>query len=329
MVLLMAVCGASFFMVVESAKYYENFYLNSEAWKALYLAILLEIFALILVIVKIKDHKIYTFVSKFILIPLVFIAIISAAGMQAIKPTLDSVASIQKESGLVELLKQEVVDLRADKELFDKQKQKRNTAIAAAERRNAIKTLTEVMQKDAVSNTGTIALLNILLLFGIRIVVQIVNLHCANAIGITYREYRKTKLEPDIEVEPEDVSYKNIVTKEFPDAKCVKRKNEYVVLIENIKCGKGIVSQAAWKDAYKQQDKIRKVMKKLKEEKKKQDRVIKIEENKKKINEKVDKVKDKIKSVGKSTRQLVWIEKLKETLRKKQKGKENVDVGSE
>ena len=188
-VLITIICSASFFMITESARYYKFFY-NNGAWQPIYLAGLLELFVLVLATIKIKARWYFILIQKIIMVG-IFNAIIFAAGMQAIEPTLDSLTQINRETELVEILKDEVQDLKKDKETFVDQKQRRNTAIAAIERRKIIDDLTSILKQNVTTNTGIIALINIILLFSIRFLVQLANIFCATLLGNYYRQKKR------------------------------------------------------------------------------------------------------------------------------------------
>lgn len=228
---------ASFFMVTESARYYTFFY-EKGAWQPIYLAGLLELFLLLLAAVKITDRRPLFWIQKSIMVGIFFV-IIFAAGMQAIKPTLDSIVQIQKESAYTELLKREYENLERDRDVFVEQNQKRNTAITAKERRRILDDLRDVWESDLVSNKGAVALTNILLLFVIRFLVQLANVFSATILG----KYYRTKGERN------EISEKDRVLSRFPDSRCFKAGEIFVVRSNYRDIGKGKSALAAWKDA--------------------------------------------------------------------------------
>ena len=123
---------ASFFMITESARYYTFFY-ESGAWQPLFLASLLEIFVLALAVMKIGVRRVFNFIQKFIMIS-VFTVIITAAGIQAINPTLESLETVAQQEQLSGILQEEYQNLKKDRDVFEKQKQRGNTAIARCAR---------------------------------------------------------------------------------------------------------------------------------------------------------------------------------------------------
>jgi len=211
-ILSIIIAFASFFMITESARYYVHFY-EQGAWQPLYLAALLELFVLVLAVIKIGKSKVFHAVQKFIMIG-VFSAIIFAAGMQAVNPTLESLAQISQKEELAEILKEEYETLKEDRAIFDKQKQKTRTAISTMERKKIVEDLKNLFkQSDVKTDTGRVALINILLLFGIRFLVQIANIFCASMMGVYFR-IRK------IDEEEDNESRKALVQKIHPTAKC-------------------------------------------------------------------------------------------------------------
>lgn len=196
-------------MITESARYYEFFY-ESGAWQPLYLAGLLELFVLVLAVIKIGTSRFFNLLQKLIMVG-VFSVIIFAAGMQAVNPTLESVAVIEQKEAITDLLKEEYKNLQKDRDVFERQKQKRNTAIAAAERRKIIQDLKDVFNQDITTDKGRVALVNILLLFTIRFLVQLSNIFCASMLGVYFRireedTRKKTGKELVKEIHPDAVS---------------------------------------------------------------------------------------------------------------------------
>lgn len=239
-VLITIICSASFFMITESARYYKFFY-NTGAWQPIYLAGLLELFVLVLATIKIKAKWYFISIQKVIMVG-IFGAIIFAAGMQAINPTLESLTQINREQDLVNILKDEVQDLKKDKETFVDQKQKRNTAIAAIERRKIIDDLTSILKQNITTNTGRVALINIILLFFIRFLVQLANIFCATLLGNYYREKK---------VKKEGRSYKQMVLKKYPNARCITGPDDtFQVFINGELIIESKSSIDAWRKTY-------------------------------------------------------------------------------
>ena len=246
-ILAVIIAFASFFMITESARYYKHFY-EAGAWQPLYLAALLELFVLSLAVIKIGRSKMFHALQKFIMIG-VFCAIIFAAGMQAVNPTLESLATIQNKEQLGEILKDEYEELKKDREIFDKQRQKTRTAISTMERKKIVEDLKNLFkQSDVKTDTGRVALVNILLLFSIRFLVQIANIFCASMMGVYFRTRK--------EVEEGEQTSKDMVQKIHPKAMCKFRTMHscYIIFNDDVMTrgiGKGITPKKAWDDAYK------------------------------------------------------------------------------
>lgn len=246
-ILTLIIAFASFFMITESARYYRHFY-EAGAWQPLYLAALLEMFVLVLAVIKIGKSRTFHMIQKFIMIG-VFASIIFAAGMQAVNPTLESLATIQNKEQLGEILKDEYEELKKDREIFDKQRQKTRTAISTMERKKIVEDLKKLFeQSDVKTDTGRVALINILLLFGIRFLVQISNIFCASMLGVYFR-FRKD------DEEGEQTS-KNMVRKIHPKATCKWRTmhKAYIIFNDDVMTrgiGKGVTPKKAWDNAYK------------------------------------------------------------------------------
>jgi len=248
-ILAIIIMFASFFMITESARYYKHFY-ETSAWQPLYLAALLEMFVLVLAVIRIGKSKMFVLMQKLIMVG-VFCAIIFAAGMQAVNPTLESLAQVTKQEQLGEVLKKEYDTLIEDRAIFDKQKQKTRTAISTMERKKIVEDLKKLLDQDVKTDTGRVALVNILLLFGIRFLVQISNIFCASMLGVYFRIGRKSEKEIQ-----ETETAKEKVLKIHPMATCKFRKlhGKFIVFNDDIMTkgiGGGITPPKAWEDAYK------------------------------------------------------------------------------
>ena len=242
--------SASFFMITESARYYTFFY-ESEAWQPLYLAALLELFVLVLATIKIGTKKTFHLIQKLIMIG-VFTVIIFSAGIQAVNPTLETIAQVEQKEKLSGILEEEYKTLKKDREVFERQKQKRNTAIAAAERRKIVQDLKSLFSQDVKTDIGRVAFINIILLFTIRFLVQMSNVFCASMLGVYFRgEKQKSNIK----------TAKDIITELYPNAICKmipiygahfifkdssdRNRNSKGTL------GKGLTAKKAWENAYK------------------------------------------------------------------------------
>jgi hypothetical protein len=247
---------ASFFMITESARYYTFFY-ESGAWQPLFLASLLEVFVLALAAMKIGTKRIFNFIQKIIMIS-VFTVIIAAAGIQAINPTLESLETVSKQEALSDILKEEYKTLQKDRDVFVKQKQRRNTAIAAAERRKIVNDLKSLFNQDVKTDKGRVALINILLLFTIRFIVQLSNVYCASMLGVYFRHKNNTKEKRTMKWNIFKIFKKKpekIVLNRFPNAVCrkvvLRNKTRYKIFTDSVPGSKIIAAgqsrELAWK----------------------------------------------------------------------------------
>lgn len=241
------IIAASFFMITESARYYKIFY-ESGAWQPLYLAGLLELFVLVLATIKIGTNRFFSSLQKIIMVG-VFSVIIAAAGIQAVNPTLESVAQLEQKEVLSGILQREYKNLEQDREVFERQKQKRNTAIASAERRKLVEDLKDIFSKDVTTNKGRVALLNILLLFTIRFLVQLSNVFCASMLGVYFRirkedTRKKTSKQKVLQIHPNAVcKFKKLHTHFFIFKNSIEESSKATL-------GKGLTAGKAWERAY-------------------------------------------------------------------------------
>ena len=245
-ILAIIVAFASFFMITESARYYRHFY-ETNAWQPLYLAALLEMFVLVLAVIRIGKSRMFLLVQKLIMIG-VFSAIIFAAGMQAVNPTLESLAQVTKQEQLGDILQEEYKNLVQDRAVFDKQKQKTRTAISTMERKKIVEDLKNLFDQEVETDTGRVALINILLLFSIRFLVQIANIFFASMIGVYFRFENK--------IDEGKLSAKEMVRRIHPKAECKFRDmhKKFCVFNDDIMTkgiGVGTTPKKAWEDAYR------------------------------------------------------------------------------
>ena len=82
------------------------------------------------------------------------------------------------------------------------------------DRKKIVEDLKELFNQDVKTDKGRVALVNILLLFGIRFLVQISNIFFASMLGVYFRYH---------EVVEEELTAKELVRKIYPEAEC-KRK---------------------------------------------------------------------------------------------------------
>ena len=179
--LLSLILSTSFFLIIESAKYYSEFY--PSAWQGLFLAILLEAFVLTLAITKV--YRLPLRIIQKVLMLSVFVIIVVTASLYHINPIIELISKSDKQNEVAIIIKEEILNLKEDLLIFDKQKQKLNTAIAANRRHDSLRSLISTLnEKEDVSYA---LYLDIGILILIRLVLQTCNLFCASMFGSYYR----------------------------------------------------------------------------------------------------------------------------------------------
>lgn len=180
--LITLVLSASTFLIIESAKYYNTFYKDS--YLPLALAILLEGFVLTLATAKV--YRLALRVVQKVLMMSVFIIIVATASLYHVNPIIELLSKSDNTEKIESLIKEEISNLKNDSVLFNKQKQKLNTAKSVNRRHDTFRGLLSVVdEKEDVS----IALyLDIAVLILIRLVLQTCNLFCASMLGSYYRK---------------------------------------------------------------------------------------------------------------------------------------------
>ena len=179
--LLSLILSTSFFLIIESAKYYSEFY--PSVWQGLFLAILLESFVLTLAITKV--YRLPLRIIQKILMLFVFVIIVFTASLYHVNPIIDMINESGNTEKIENLIKDEMKNLKEDLLIFDKQKQKLNTAIAANRRHDSLRSLISTLnEKEDVSYA---LYLDIGILILIRLVLQTCNLFCASMFGSYYR----------------------------------------------------------------------------------------------------------------------------------------------
>ncbi len=272
------VCGASFFMVTESAGFYERFYPDG-SWRGLYLAALLEGFLLILAMIRVGG-RLHRFLSAAVMLG-IFSAIIFSAGMQAVAPILKTMEKSSAEEKLVGVLNLELKTLNEDSGAFERSRQKGNLALTAVQKRKIFKELKDVHRNSTVGEAGKASMITMGLLLMIRFLIQMANLLCARAIGMVYRaappaeqtapEPSETAPQNDEPLEGENsgkadetlmppivlptppprpiVHNKGRVLALEPDAVCVKDEKGYLVSVGKRVLAKAPNAAIAWRKA--------------------------------------------------------------------------------
>jgi len=191
--LLGLILSTSIFLIIESAKYYNSFFVH--IWKGMFLAILLEAFVLTLAITKV--YRLPLRIIQKTLMLSVFVIIVFTASLYHINPIIELISRSKSKSEVQAVIKDEILNLKEDLLLFDKQKQRLNTAKSANRRYNTFRALVSTLkEKDEVSYA---LYLDIFILIAIRLVLQTCNLFCASMLGSYYRIGKKTPVLPVLE----------------------------------------------------------------------------------------------------------------------------------
>lgn len=182
--LLVLILSTSTFLVIESSKYYQKWYVLEYS---LFLAILLESFVIVLAMSKVQWLALRIIQKTLMLC--VFCIIVGSASLHHVSPIIKFISESTEQTKIESLIKEEILNLKDDFKVFDRQKQKLNTAKSANRRYEAFRgLLSTVNKKDDVS----IALyLDIFILILIRLVLQTCNLFCASMVGEYYRVVKK------------------------------------------------------------------------------------------------------------------------------------------
>ena len=179
--LLSLILSTSTFLIIESAKYYNEFFVH--IWKGMFLAVLLEAFVLTLAVTKIYNLPL-RIIQKTLMLS-VFVIIVFTASLYHVNPIIELISKSESNSEVQAIIKDEINNLKEDLLLFDKQKQKLNTAKSANRRYDTFRSLVSTLnEKDDVSYA---LYLDIFILIAIRLVLQTCNLFCAGMLGSYYR----------------------------------------------------------------------------------------------------------------------------------------------
>lgn len=186
------VIAASVFMISEVAEYYNGFY-SENSYKGLFTAILAEFFGLGLMIIHIPAGikipfttikiPLINFISK-MLVLIIFVITVMAAGLHVLKPSIKTLSELNKENLLLGILEQEHKDLTRDIESFQDTNQKVNLAITAKANRRNREEIKELLREK---RSPVLPIVEISLIFILRIVIQMSNLLFAYSIGYIYR----------------------------------------------------------------------------------------------------------------------------------------------
>jgi len=177
------ILSTSSFLIIESSKYYQKFYEGGVS-QGVFLAVLLESFVIVLAMSKVYRLPL-RIVQKGLMLS-VFTIIVATASLFHVAPILESISQSKNQDKITSIIKDEIANLKQDSTVFDKQKQKRNSAIAANRRFSVFKSLLSTVN-DA-THVSVAAYLNIAVLVLIRLLLQCCNLFCASMLGTYYRK---------------------------------------------------------------------------------------------------------------------------------------------
>ncbi len=194
-----ALAGATF-MVVESAGYYSMLYKDDQihiAWAA---AVLSEIFQHTLIIMPCSSN-LQSRIFKGLAL-LIFLLTITAAGYKVYKPVRISLELAARNSKLIRVLEQEIVDNKTDQQSFTTEKnlQKTNAARAVNARRESSAELKNLLKTPAKHKNNSMSTFEIVHLFLLRVAIQTAALACAWKLGTILQEKRKKVPPPTREI---------------------------------------------------------------------------------------------------------------------------------
>jgi hypothetical protein len=176
------ILSTSAFLIMESSKYYTQFY--PTAWQPLFLAVLLESFVITLAMARV--YKLPLRVVQKILMLSVFSIIVMTASLHHVAPIINSISQSKSQDKIASIVKEEMQNLKDDLAIFDKQKQKLNTALSVKRRHSVFKSLLRTVNQQ--KHVSVAVYFDIAILIAIRLILQCCNLFCASMLGSYYRK---------------------------------------------------------------------------------------------------------------------------------------------
>jgi hypothetical protein len=189
--ILAALCLAgSSYIVLESAGYYQKLYVlaglsSKMGW---FTAILSEVFqlALVMLLPTGKENKAKRY-SLLVIIALIYIMTIFAAGMNIGKPLIEKWSQSRRQDRLFSILMKEQEVLNQQVNLFNGQKQKVNTAISINAQRKSFQEIKNHLEnKDSINEI--LIQIELAALWLLRILIQLANLICGRFIALKWKE---------------------------------------------------------------------------------------------------------------------------------------------
>ncbi len=184
--LVLAVCSASLFMVVESGDYYSTFYQND--YQGYWAAFLIELFLAICAMLHFTRRRFLNISVKAVMVPL-FLVVVGGASLKVVSPLLNKLARTEKQSQLLDFLLLE--NRQNTKNLALLQGQRVNTAVSIQHQRKISSKIRDELKKESAFPWM------IWLIIGfstfLRFAVQLANLVFAHCLGVIWRESKKPK----------------------------------------------------------------------------------------------------------------------------------------
>jgi len=191
--ILVALCFAgSSYIVLESAGYYQKLYALAglSVKMGWFTAILSEVFQLALVMLLPAGEKNQVKkLSLLVIIALIYIMTIFAAGMNIGKPLIEKWSQSRRQDKLFSMLMKEQDVLNRQVNLFNGQKQKVNTAISINAQRESFQEIKNHLEANGSINEILIQI-ELAALWLLRILIQLANLICGRFIVINWKENR-------------------------------------------------------------------------------------------------------------------------------------------
>jgi len=189
--ILVGLCFAgSSYIVLESAGYYQKLYALAGLSGVMgwYTAVLSEVFqlALVMLLPTGKESQVKK-LSLFVIIALIYIMTIFAAGMNIGKPLIEKWSQSKRQDKLFSILVKEQETLNHQVSLFNGQKQKLNTAISVQAQRNSFQEIKDHLASKNSINENLI-LIELAALWLLRVLIQLANLICGRFIAINWKE---------------------------------------------------------------------------------------------------------------------------------------------
>ena len=190
--LFMLIGVLSYSMVLEVAGYYMSYYPNDEL-RGWFIVVLPELVMIGLMVSHIPNKCKVPFlnvrisftnlISK-VLVALIFTITVAAAGLHTLGPSLEELMQSKRENELIKLLEDEKRDLQRDSKSFHETSQRTNLAITARAKRENREEMKQLLRTK---QSSMLPVIEIALIFILRVVIQTANLLFAYYLGYLYR----------------------------------------------------------------------------------------------------------------------------------------------